>query len=73
MGAALGEGLLEGVGLPGGLAAARVDAARNDDGAAYGRAGAVQAASVRAARMTVMTPLARISRVRRAADSTDAA
>ena len=72
MGAALGEGLLEGVGLLGGLAA-RVDAARDDDGAACGRAGAAQAASVRAARTTVMTPLARISRVRRAADSTDAA
>ena len=72
MGAALGEGLLEGVGLLGGLAAALVYAARDDD-AACGRAGAAQAASVRAARMTVMTPLARISRVRRAADSTDAA
>ena len=73
MGAALGEGLPEGVGLLGGLAAARVDAARDDDGAACGCAGAAQAASVRAARMTVMTPLARISRVRRAADTTDAA
>ena len=73
MGAALGEGLLEGAGPLGRLAAARVDAARNDDGAACGHAGAVQATSVRAARMTVLTPLARISRVRRAADSTDAA
>lgn len=73
MGAALGEGLLEGVGLLGGLAAPRVDAARDDDGTACGRAGAAQAASVRAARMTVMTPLARISRVRRAAGTTDAA
>jgi hypothetical protein len=72
MGAALGEGLPEGVGLLGGLAAARVDAARDDDGAACGRAGAAQAASVSATRMT-MTPVARISRVRRAADSTDAA
>ncbi len=73
MGAGLGEGLLEGVGLLGGLAAAPVDAARDDDGAACGRAGAAQAASVRAARTTAMTPLARISRVRWAADSTDAA
>jgi hypothetical protein len=73
MGAALGEGLLEGVGLLGGLEATRVDATRDDDGAACGRAGAAQAASVRAARMTVMTPQARISRVRRAADITGAA
>ena len=72
MGAALGEGLLEGVELLG-LAAARVDAARDEDRAACGCAGAAQAASEKAARMTVMTPLARISRVRRAADSTDAA
>ncbi len=73
MGAALGDGLLEGVGLLGALAAARVDAARDDDRAACGCPGAAQAASARAARMTVMTPLARISRVRRAGDSTDAA
>ena len=73
MGAALGEGLLEGVGLLGGLAAARVNAARDDGGARCGRADAAQAASVRAARMTVMTPLAGISRARRAADITDEA
>ena len=73
MGAALGEGLLEGVGLLGGLAAARVFAGGDDDGAPCGRAGAAQAASARAAKMTVMTPLARISRVRRAADITGVA
>ncbi len=73
MGAVLGEGLPEGVALLGGLAAGRVDAARDDDGAACGCAEAAQAASVRAARMAVMTPLAKISRVRRAAGITDAA